>query len=434
MNRLAYYFIAVLLVTGCAAAPKLAPETATPIPDAIGTTVSAQAPLPAEEVDTRPEPAPTPYHLTLSSQKKIRASIGVKAVVMSSNQQKVYSINLEDLSIMEFDRATQRLLRKVRFVANPGWGFNYVKKKKIRSFQEKPVEAYLTHDDRFLWVSLHNAGGVVVWDLINSSTAVANQPQKAAYLYDYRGVKESTEEAIKKTINLLWIKTGKTPKVITATSDDHWLYIANWHSHSVSVIDIRQPDPATWYVTKVIKPFIIPRGMAVTHDNQWLLVAQMGSHYLTKVAIPSHTIVSNFAIGSNPRHVVLAEPYAYVSLNKSAQLVKMDLTENQIVGQSKTARSPRTIALSHDNRFIFIVCYHANRLQVFKADDLSQVADLETYHHPVAVDVADLGDSIEVWVGNYSSGTIDVFSFNKEGTNENVAPTQPAAASETSVF
>lgn len=406
MKRIYLYFM-LLLLAGCATAPKPSATTPEPTPDAGSTTVAAEAETPT------PIPTPGPYHLGESAKTTLNTGIGVKAVVMSHDHRFVYSVNLEDMSVFEFDREKQKVTRKLRFVRHKGWGFNYTTKRKIHSFQEKPVEAHLTHNDRYLWLSLHNAGGIVIWDLKNGSTFVEDKPFKAAHLYDYVNVDEATGKPGKQMIKLLWIKTGKTPKVLTSTHDGHWLYVANWHSHSVSAIDISQDDPAAWTIAKTIKPFVIPRGMVVTPDDKWLIVTQMGSHYLTKVDIATQEIASSINIGSNPRHLVYDEPYLYVSLNQGAKLIKYDLLEEKVVAKADTARSPRTIALSKDNQYIFVVCYHANKLQVFKSDDLSKVAELKSVYHPVAVDVATLDDRIEAWVGNYSSGTIDVFSFKK---------------------
>ena len=122
--------------------------------------------------------------MELLNVQTIPTGSGVKAVVISPDGSKVYSINLEGMSLYEFDRGSRRIMRKVQFVPHPGKGYNYDKKVWINSYQEKPVEACITHNGRFLWTSLHNAGGVVVWDLENNDTGVEGKPYKEAWLHE----------------------------------------------------------------------------------------------------------------------------------------------------------------------------------------------------------------------------------------------------------
>lgn len=70
-------------------------------------------------------------------------------------------MNLEGMSVYEFDQATRKVVREFKFTPTRGMGWDYNKSRPIASFQEKPVEACLSHDDQILWVSLHNAEGIV---------------------------------------------------------------------------------------------------------------------------------------------------------------------------------------------------------------------------------------------------------------------------------
>jgi len=70
-------------------------------------------------------------------------------------------MNLEGMSIYEFDQATRKVVKEFKFKRTKGMGWDYEKDKPISSYQEKPVEACLSHNDKFLWVSLHNAEGIV---------------------------------------------------------------------------------------------------------------------------------------------------------------------------------------------------------------------------------------------------------------------------------
>ncbi len=341
---------------------------------------------------------------------------GVKSVLMSSDTSKVYSINLEGLSIYEFDRKARKIERKLIFMPHPGKGYNYEKKIKIDSYQEKPVEAHITHDGRFLWVSLHNGFGVVVWDLQGGDTYIEGRPYKDAYLYerDYSNINSTKDTFTKKAIKVLWIKTGTTPKVITSSNDGKFLFVSNWHSGDVSVIKIDSAYPEDWMKIKDIESKSLPRGMIVSPDSKYLYVAQMGGDYIKKISLDNFETLERFKVGVNPRHLIINQGFLYTSLNISAKLLKIDIASGEIVKSAKTNSTPRTIALSKDAKIIFVVCYNGDSLQAFDADNLTLLGTWTSKSHPVALDVCQDGDTFEVWVGNHSSGTLNLFTIKKE--------------------
>ena len=54
----------------------------------------------------------------------IKTALGVKSVLVSPDGSKVFSINLEGMSVYEFDRASRKILRKLEFIPHPGTGFD----------------------------------------------------------------------------------------------------------------------------------------------------------------------------------------------------------------------------------------------------------------------------------------------------------------------
>jgi len=91
----------------------------------------------------------------------IQAAEGTKSVLFNRDGSRLYAMNLEGMSIYEIDRVSRKLIREFKFKPTPGKGWDYETDEAIPSFEEKPVEACLSHDDKILWVSLHNAGGIV---------------------------------------------------------------------------------------------------------------------------------------------------------------------------------------------------------------------------------------------------------------------------------
>ena len=344
-------------------------------------------------------------------------------MLIHPNGKTVYSINLEDMSVYEFNRTSRKMARLLRFVPTPGTGFDYTNKKWINSYEEKPVESHLTHDGRFLWISLHNASGVAVWDLQGSGdTYVAGRAFKEAHVY--RPVQNDAEESPDiqnqgpkgRKIRLLFIKTGKTPKVLTSSPDGRYLFVANWHSDSVSVIQIDSPEPRDWSVVRTLGTGRVPRGLSVSRDSKNLYVADMGGSMLTVYDLSTFRKAGEINVGRNPRHLVDDGNHIYVSLNQTAKLVSVNPAKGVIDASADTCKSPRTIALGANRSIAFVVCYHSDRLQAFTVPDLNLVDSWASAGHPVGVDTYEDGPALEVWVANYTAGTIKVFSFDTSGS------------------
>ncbi len=328
---------------------------------------------------------------------------GVKAVVMNQAKTRVYALNLESMSIWEYDRPGRKFLRKLKFKATPAKGYNYKERCEIDSYAEKPVEGCITHNDRYLWVSLHNAKGIVVWDLKGGTTRVKDQPYKQGTITWADGSKQAAY--------LRFFKTGKTPKVIVASPDGRYLFVSNWHAGTVTVLDIQSADPADWHRIKTIPAGYIPRGMLVSPDSKTLYVAQMGSNKLSLIDIRRLKKTGEKTIASNPRHIVQHGGFMYISFNKLNQVGKIDKKTLRQVKTAETQAGPRTIALSDDGRFLFVTCYHADRLQVFETSEMKLAGTWKSQGKPVAVDLFQQGDQMAAWVGNYVQSNVKIFDF-----------------------
>ncbi len=334
----------------------------------------------------------------------------VKSLVANSDRSRIYAANLEAMTVYEFDRASRKVLRVVAFVPSPGEGYDYDTHQWFAgSSQEKPVEMCFSHKDRYLWISLHNAGGVVVWDLSGVDTYVAGRPYKEAWLTDNSGPKP-----VKKKIRLLWIKTGVTPKVIAGSPDGRYLFVSNWHSNSVSVLSIDSPYPAKWVKIRDIAPVRIPRGLLVSPDSKYLYIAKMGGDSIVVIDLADFEEVSSIEVGVNPRHLIFDNGFGYCSINISSRFEKLDLAAGKVLKSVPTAESPRTIAASPDGRIIFVTCYRGDALQAYDAKSLALLGSWDCSGHPVAITVVQDKDVIEAWVGEERAGTVKVYRFKEE--------------------
>lgn len=367
----------------------------------------------------------------------LKTGYGAKSVIISPDNKYVFSINLEAMNVYIFDRQSKQLLYKLQFIAHPGKGYNYLTHKWINSYQEKPVEAHFTHNGRFLWVSLHNAGGIVLIDLKQlqlynnnlkytddtSSNNNSNQTNnniidtkyninKLAYFYNLT-------QKTKIKVKLPFFKTGLTPKIITSTTDNHFLFIANWHSATVSVFDISSNKISNFKKIKDIKGARIPRGLVVSSDNKKLYIADMGSNLIYIYIIPEFKKIGYIKVPVNPRHMIIDGNFMYTSININSKIIKIDLSSNKVILSNNTKKSARTIALSKDKKIIFVTCYRGNYVQAFRTSDLKLITEWKSYKGPVGIDIFQKKDYIELWIVNYSTGILKVIELKEVFDNNN---------------
>jgi len=359
------------------------------------------------------KPANTYDSLIFQSVKTIQSSSGTKSVVFSKNMRFLYAMNLEGMSVMEFSQSTKEITRIFKFKQTPGTGWDYDTDSPIPSFEEKPVEAHLSNNDSILWVSLHNAEGIVPIHLFGDIAVgrkTGQQSDKLIYLQDPRG----------NTIDSFYvplIKTGKTPKVISCTSDDRYLLVSNWHSYNVSVLAINAYQyPYATRITDIKVPHI-PRGIVIDETNNKSYVAIMGGSSLSVIDNKNWTYEREMPVDTNPRHILQdRKSRLFVSYNRTAKIGCVDPSTGQTLFSVSTAAQPRSMILSNDQSYLFVTCYSANKLMIFKIfdDHFQLMSELDCEGHPVGVDVYEEVDRTEIWVCSYSTGTISVYDFLKK--------------------
>jgi DNA-binding beta-propeller fold protein YncE len=353
--------------------------------------------------------------LVFQKTEHLKAAPGTKSVLFNKTGEKLYAMNLEGMSIYEFNQASRQLQREFKFKPTEGTGWDYETNKPMPSFQEKPVEACLSHDDKFLWVSLHNAASIVpipteAATSYKADTSHKHVKKKKVYI-EYSG------SANKDSIQVPVIATGNTPKIIARTADSKHLLVSNWHSHSVSVL---ATDTAAFPYARTVSTLpvsAIPRGIVVDDERRKSYVAIMGGASITVINNDTWAKESEIPVASNPRHIVLTDSgRLLVSYNKLARIACIDPVTRKTLFSASTHAQPRTIVQSKNNKFLFVTCYSSDKVEVFKINNNSftRIASLTCTGHPVGVDIFEDDNKLEAWVCSYNNGTINIFSFAKK--------------------
>ena len=351
--------------------------------------------------------------LVFKGSESILSSSWTKSVLFNSLGTKIYTFNLEEMSIYEFDSATRKISRKFRFKPTPSPGWNYQLNKAIPSFEEKPVEARFSNDDQILWVSLHNAGGIVAipMDALNVKTAPkVNYPAKTIFI-------ENVAEQSTDTIIAPFIKTGKTPKVIARTLNNKYLLVSNWHSGTISVIRTNDSLPPYGKKVRDIRTGTFPRGIAITNSDHKAYVANMGSDQISVLNTKSWKVEKKIPTNDNPRHIIAdGRQRLYVSYNAPSEIACINTVNGKTLFKASTSAKPRTIALSKNNKFLFVACYEGNSVDVFRVNknSFTKIYSIHCEGKPAGIDIREDAEKLEAWVCTYTGNSLQVLSFKKK--------------------
>lgn len=362
------------------------------------------------------KPVLKPYHnLVATGTEILQSAPGTKSVLFNASGSKLYALNLEGMSVYEFDQATRKVMREFKFKPNRGTGWDYDTDKPIKSFQEKPVEACFSHDGDILWVSLHNAEGIVPI-FVHDDTRMKELFRQGDTANKKIAVYHPATKAID-SVAVPLIHTGKTPKVIAVSADNRYLLVSNWHSYTISVLEL---DSKTYPYGKVIKTIpmgAIPRGVVVDDKRNKSYIAIMGGARINVVDNKTWEADTPVQVASNPRHIVMDDDgRLFISYNKLSKVACINPVTGKTLFTAETGEKPRTIMLSKNKKFLFVTCYKGDAVDVFKIneDSFTKIYSLPCKGSPVGVDIFEDDDKLEAWVCNYTLGSINVFSFRKE--------------------
>lgn len=242
---------------------------------------------------------------------------------------------------------------------------------------DEPVECDFSHKGNVTWVSLYNQNRVAAIDLQQGKIVG-------------------------------FAETGKIPKVVAVSPNGDWVYVANWASESISVID----SHAIKHV-KDVHVGHVPRG--ICFDGSLAYVAIMGGYQVTLVdSAQDHKVAGQLASGFNPRHVVLSPDAKtlYVSNNAPGTVTEIDLSKGKPVATMKVGKMPRTIAIAPQGDALFVCNYKSNNLGIIDLKRRKQVATQKTIIHPIGASISPTGATI--WVSSYPTSVIQVFRIDRK--------------------
>ncbi|MBX3185667.1 MAG: YncE family protein [Labilithrix sp.] len=153
------------------------------------------------------------------------------------------------------------------------------------------------------------------------------------------------------------IKTGTHPKVLVVSPDGKSLFAANWASKSVSQIDV-----ATATVVRTLSVGRQPRGMAISKAGK-LYVANFFGDSIDVFEGPELDKQHRLPACKCPRHLALSpdEKTLYISCLNANAVHAMDVATETVQHRVSVGNAPKSISVSHDGRWVYTADYGESR-------------------------------------------------------------------------
>lgn len=207
---------------------------------------------------------------------------------------------------------------------------------------------------------------------------------------------------------------GKWSKVIKY-HPDKLLFVSNWHSNDISVIDIKNFSAPR--VTAIVKCGISPRGIDITQDGKRVFVTCFYSgglcvfEYdqvarklkLVKTILPPERLPAP----SHMRHVTIGGKYAYISDLGRNVVYKLNITTLEYADTFPVGASPNTLVLSKDKKYLAVSCRDSNMIAILKTSTGCIRTVINTGELPTGLDfVQKANGRFDIYNTNFADDSI----------------------------
>lgn len=151
---------------------------------------------------------------------------------------------------------------------------------------------------------------------------------------------------------------GSMPKVVAYSPDEKLIAVSNWGPSTIAII-----DAATLKRIELLQyPAKTPRGLAFSPDGKYLYIAYFDSGHIIKASTQTWKSEKMWHTGGANRHIVIDSvgKYAYISNMAYSNVYILNLENDKIEKAIDVGPMPNTIALTPDDRFLYVSCRGPN--------------------------------------------------------------------------
>ncbi len=146
---------------------------------------------------------------------------------------------------------------------------------------------------------------------------------------------------------------GLHPKIMVLSADGATLFAANWSGESVTQI-----DTATGKTIRTLRVGLHPRGMALTREGK-LYVANFDGESIDVFDGPSYGHTYRLKVCRIPRHLALSpdEKTLYISCYHDSEVHALDLATELVTHTVKVGANPKSLEVTRDGRYVYSADY-----------------------------------------------------------------------------
>jgi YVTN family beta-propeller protein len=146
---------------------------------------------------------------------------------------------------------------------------------------------------------------------------------------------------------------GLHPKILVLSRDDKTLFAANWSGQSVTVVDTESGK-----TLRTLAVGLHPRGMALTKSGV-LYVANFDGASIDVFYGEGFAHSYRLAVCRIPRHLALSpdEKTLYISCYHDSEVAALDLETEAVTHRVAVGTNPKSIEVSRDGRYIYSADY-----------------------------------------------------------------------------
>lgn len=257
-------------------------------------------------------------------------------------------------------------------------------------FQGSPVEAAATPEGRYVYVSNYQMYGPGFDRPGDDLCGPDGYDNSFVYRVDVKTLR--IDQAI---------EVGAVPKFLALTPDGKRLFVSNWCSYDVSVVDLTSQRE----ISRIpLGPY--PRGIAMDAKRNRAYVAVMGSADIATIDLGDLSVGWIRGVGPGPRHLVMDSDnrWLYATLNSAGVVAKIDPGRGVAVDTVATGSQPRTMAIADDGASLYVVNYGSQTVAKVRAADLTVLQSIPVGDQPIGITYDPQART--VWVALYGGALV----------------------------
>ncbi len=186
------------------------------------------------------------------------------------------------------------------------------------------------------------------------------------------------------------------------SQDGSTIFASNFIRNSVQFIDLK-----TKRVTREIATGLHPKILVQSPDGKYLFAANWSGHSVTQIEIETGRVIRTLPTGTNPRGMALSKNGVLFAANFNG--ASIDIFRGPEMADKHRIEAcpiPRHLALSTDEKLLFVSCYHDSMLHAIDVATEKVVHTLHIGSLPKSIEVS--RDGRWVWSADYGKETNSV--------------------------